>query len=242
MSAKSTGGGWSQSGPLVTNNRMQAVTMQCNFAESPKGAQNYTIQFGITRPEGADVIIRPQAEISWNTEGNTVKRVVSVTDGMSVTGQAESCSVRLFDSIIDGNVPPAAAGIEYTGSIVVAPGNRPSLQQPPQLVTQEYLTALGVTISYFGDISVPAASFITQDIPVNAGVISAYVTAMRAATVLTAADVVVEQLGGATLGPLKLYFPIGENWVPISPGATQIRIRNNLAGSIRTSITYGIDG
>lgn len=235
-------GGWSQSGKLVTANSQIGVPLQADFSKSKHGAGNYTIQFGLQPPDPDTVIIRPEADISWTVNGNTVRRVVSVTDGLSITGQAEYAKVRLYDAILPGNVPPAIAGEQYIGSINIAPGVRASQQQPPTLLPQRYFTSVSTEIFILGSISVPAADFVRVPVPQGVGVISVFVTvAIPLGGLVTSADFQVRQ-SNPVVGALKRYFPVGEGWVSMGSGVTEINLANFSAGSLNASVVFGIDG
>jgi hypothetical protein len=242
MSPKLQAGGWSQSGKLTTGNSQLGVPLQADFSKSKHGAGNYTIQFGLQAPDPNTVIIRPEADIQWTVNGNTVRRIVSVTDGLSITGQAEYAKVRLYDAILAGNVPPAVAGVQYVASINIAPGVRASQQQPPTLMPQRYFNSVSTEIFILGSISVPATDFVRVPVPQNAGVISVFVTvAVPAGGLVTAADFQVRQ-SNPVVGALKRYFPVGEGWVSMGSGVTEINLFNFSAASLNASVVFGIDG
>jgi hypothetical protein len=215
--------GWSQSGELITKNTSQIVSLQANF-EFP---EYYTVQFGVS-----SAVVKSRALITWGVEGNTITRLVSVANGVEVSGAGQSCNVRVVD-ISDGVI---ASGVHYTVFIDVVKGTRAFTGQPPTLAVY---SATG------GVFSVGPLSSTSIPIPLDAGVISVFVTVSTIAgssAVIAENDIqVAQQTGGTTQ---KTYDPRDfPEFVPITPGADVVTIfNNNAAQTYQVSVTFGIDG
>lgn len=223
--------GWQGSEVLTTGNVDRFLQFQANF-EKP-GA--YTVQFAVTPPDFQTNFAAPGfgiytaiAEISWRVEGGDVRRVVSVANGVSVSGVGQGVKVAIRDTTTFG-APPR----DYTVFAQVAPGTRPSVQQPPTLLgfpTFQTINAGGGTA--------------TINIPANAGVISSEVSIgpVAIAGFPVIGVLVIQKNGGGQI--LKEYDPTVESgFVPVAPGCTQIDIVNqNAANNYRIQVTFGIDG
>jgi hypothetical protein len=221
-----SGWGFGSSGELIAGNESKRVTMQFPL----KHAGEATVQLGCqTRDnEFASVRFAAIAEIFWSVGGNTVRRVVSLKDGMSITGVGEHVKVIITDdSRSDDTIPP---GIEWAASMTVAPGSRSATQQPPYLEEQvPYEVAAGATVD------VP--------IPQNSGVISVYVMAAAAVGVALADNSILVQQRFLTV-PTKQYDPRNYGWVPITPYADSLRlsVAGAVGGPVRFAVVWGIDG
>lgn len=220
------GWGWGQSGELIAGNDSKRVTLQFPL----KRAGEATVQLGcdIRNAEFAAVRFAAIAEILWSTNGNTVRRVVSLKDGMSVTGVGEHVKVIVTDASRSDDIIPN--NLQWAASIMVAPGSRSATQQPPYLEEQTpFDVAAGATAE------VP--------IPENSGVISAFVTAAAPIGVALADNnVLVDQMFLAQV--VKSYDPRNYGWVPITPYADRLILRAAAAvgGNVRFGVVWGIDG
>src|SRR5262245_46015170 len=158
------GWGWGTSDDLIAGNPGRHVTLQFPL----RRACEHTVQLGCipgtTNPvPGVVLQFAAEAEIFWSTGGNTVRRVVSVKDGMSVSGVGEHVKVVVTDKSVFAEGGPDDL-IAWPVSILVAPGSRGTIQQPPYL--EEPLP-----------IVVPAAGASTPILVLReCGVVSAYVT------------------------------------------------------------------
>ena len=242
-------GGWSATGLMLNDGKSKAAHLQVNFLATegrPNPSKNYTVQFSVgpTKTLAGKLLqapVFPEAEIIWSVEGNSVRRVVSVVNGMSITGVGEAVSVRVYD-----NTPQAFAGggFTYQVDITVAPGSRASTQQPPTL---SYNTSLGLALTD----TFPEQ---TIDIPQNAGIINyflqweAYVQATSQPIALTSADLAVIELASAFNVKRYSVVDLKGNWIPLAPGATQLKFKAFLPGGTPTPWeieifpTFGIDG
>lgn len=238
-------GGWSKSGNLRNNNEDNCGT-QANFLERDNNqapSKNYTVQFSVGVPKNADgsiastYFINPVGEIKWSVEGGDVRRVVSVSNGLSITGVGEGVKVVIRDKTPVG----IAVLVSYDVGITIAPGSRASENQPPT-----YCPTLNSTE---GMVIVPSASTFDVLIPENAGVISAYITAIKTNLVspLAPLNARVDQVDAAGV-IVRAYDPNSQyptTFVPIMPTARKLVLANNLAGEsndIAFAVTFGIDG
>jgi len=230
---KSVSGGWSASGVLLgigplalTPSRDRQVSLQVEFPE----ARNYTIQFKISptgRTVGSLPEVRALAIIDWSVEGNTVRRKIHIKEGQSITGTGQAVRVVVVDdslaAFIVGNEP------NYLVQILVAPGTRPTIENPPQLEPE------------IAVVTIPAAGNHVFTVPVDAGINSVAITcASTAGAPLPDQSVQVQQRD--LVGPLKWYDPRQYFWVPVSSGTVTIKVINNSGAEIQVQITYGIDG
>jgi hypothetical protein len=253
-------GGWSATGTMRNDGQSKAAHLQVNFLEReerPNPSKNYTVQFSVgptfihSTKAMSPKPVNPIAEIVWSVEGNSVRRLVSVTNGMSVTGVGEAVKVSVSDATLESF---AGQSVDYQVDITVAPGTRASIQQPPTYYPQTREHSGIYSVSGVGPIAAPGN---TVDVPVpdNAGVISyflewlAYDSVSQAIIATTQADWYIEELaaGGLTL---KKYSPLNTNgWVPISPGASILRIHGLfptigalVSWQLDVNTTFGIDG
>jgi hypothetical protein len=240
-------GGWSATGTMRNNGNSHTAHLQVNFLEKetrPSPSKNYTVQFSVgptidrtTKQIRTDVSVRPQAEIKWSVEGNDVRRVVDVTNGMSLTGVGEAIRVTCSDASNTNGTDP----VDYDVSITVAPGSRASVQQPPSLsfLFDDGIDAPGYLIP------VPANTTKVIAIPQNSGVISAFITAV-AVPYIVMPDGIAEVRQIAAGGFLqRRYDPLNQSgWVPIVNGAVQLALVNHFAATteLEYSVTFGIDG
>lgn len=186
--------------------------------------------------------ITPTAEIIWSLGGNTTRRVVSVFNGMSISGTAEHVNVRVSDETDLLNITQQQ---KYDVVIMVAKGLRAPTGQPATYT--QNITQVGGGGSRFGSAILGPGQHLDIPVPRNSGVVSAYVTVESIGTlsVITELDMVVEQY---TINGVQLrgYDPRLLGWVPISPQCDVIQLQNRFgAGSGKNllfALTYGIDG
>jgi len=231
------GRGASKSGYLTTQNTYpvgiltgnagtkDGFTFQVDFDNEPG---NYTIQFNVTnirptRNGDGPGNITPTAEVIWSVEGNSVRRLVSVVNGTSITGIGQGIRVRVFDETDPGDT---TAQQSYTVSVQVTRGSRPSIQQPPTY-GQYYTDSQGNVL--FSSIVVLAGGASIIQVPQNIGAVSVWITAYYPGQSFTDADLYVLQEDSA-----------------LSAQASQIGLLNNtpnVGGSpITFGILFGIDG
>jgi hypothetical protein len=229
--------GWSASGEMVGGDTSKKVSLQAVFG-SP---ETYTIQFQLSTIDpprgGAGPYWAPtqaQARISWSVEGNTIERIVSVSDGTSVQGVGQGVRVVVED--VSGPIGTASVlGRRYNVSVSVAPGSRGSDSLPPILLDTnvQSTTAINTTTS------IP--------VPQDAGVKSVMVTvySLFGAVIPSGGARVFQQYDDAA-GNLTAYDPReanGGGFVPLMPGVTNIVVQNNaVADTLVWSVIFGIDG
>jgi hypothetical protein len=224
----------SATGQLVSRGN-SVVSIQDDF---DCAAQNFTAQFFVAARAsvtgGALGDITPVAEILWNIGGNTQRRLVSVYDGVAVTGVAEHFTIKVTDQTDPAD---GTNQTRYDITITAARGVRGSSALPPTL--QQYITNAGLT--KLGTFNLGPAANLTVPIPQDAGVSSVMVTAASIGVALTTVDFDFVQSSPA--GALKRYFPLLYEFVPISPQADRLIFSNLTVGTtIEFSITWGIDG
>lgn len=235
-------GGWSGGGKLI-NDGVSNVACAADFlaarVHNEIPSKNYTVQFNVTLPPGG-VFANPVAEISWSVEGNTIRRLVSVTNGCSVTGVGQGVKVVVRDQTPQG-IGGKVYGVSYDVAITVAPGNRSSVNQPPIFTPPSAILAGAVVLPLY---TVPPLSFLRVAIPQNAGVISSYVTAVTAdGSPLTQFGGIVTEFDVAGHAQ-KSYDVLNQEFVPISGQGFELQVFNNLAAGhdLQVSVSFGIDG
>lgn len=239
-------GGWSSSFTLKNDGKSNgggAVDFLAGRDSNQIPSKNYTVQFSVGQPKDSTGKIttdriNPVAEISWSVEGNTVRRVVSVTNGAAVTGVGQAVKIVVRDQTFQ----QIATTVSYDVSITVAPGTRPSENQPatfnPTLATQTST----IDVAPGG---IPTGVIVP--IPVNAGVISAFITVVpNDNSAIPENSAMVIGLDAANVITRK-YDPTNAGFVPILAQTVQLLLVNNLpAGpgvpTLNYAVTFGIDG
>lgn len=225
--------GWSASGELFTRDPNTSVRLQADFSKSKYGAGVYTVQFGVTPPNGqngADAI----ATVNWRI-GNTVTRKVTVGNGVSLTGVGQALDVSIADATLIGT-----AGLPYVVSMTVAPGAHASRNNPPTLRSLPTTSVSGSP--YSADIIAGGTALFP--IAPNSGAVSAYVavTDTVGTNDVDPNKVTVSQVDDALNNYLEYYPLIDTGFIPLYPVATQLLIANDTANSITVTVLQGIDG
>ncbi len=218
--------GWGLSGELTPGSIARVFSIQKSFAE----ASLFTVQLGIRNPNITNIvaneIIKARADISWRINGNIITRTVDCNNGIAVSGSAESVSVRVTDE----SIITVANKVPYDVTAIIAPGTRPSVQQPP------IYTGERVRLGPVGGSS----------IPVPDGAISALITV---APVVIGPTInfnyhIARQIGNGG-NVLKAYMPvITDGWIPLANGCTSIAFEQGAlaADDYYYFTTFGIDG
>lgn len=232
-------GGWATSGTLATMNRRKGVQLQADFPV----LDTYTVQFNIMAP---DVTIRPQASITWSVNGNQVTRIVDVFEGTSVSGQAESVTVVLYDAGQDNTAQTGPVGTEYTGTIQITRGKRGGSLVPTLTAVTYTIESTGNTITNDGVFIVPAAETAIVQIPRGTGAQS-FLVSVRSVTIGTIIPpedvrITVGNPGGFSSASYQPTIGTNLSWLPLASGARQIEIQNNSPDQIHVSVAFGIDG
>jgi hypothetical protein len=229
-----------------------SVQMQDDFDGR---AQNFTVQFFVSNRTGyiapsvppnpiipppiAAGNITPVGEILWSIGGNTQRRLVSIYDGIAITGVAEHFAISATD---DTDLSDNTNQTLYDVTITAAGGVRGSTSLPP--IYQTYIEDNNTGNIAYGTFTLAPTKQLVLVIPQNAGINSVMVTAGSSGTVLTDTDFAFTQSNGS--GELKRYNPTVYSFVPLSPQATFITFKNLTAAiggvSIDFSVTWGIDG
>lgn len=217
--------GWQQSGTLTTGNDQKSVSMQANFPESGY----YTVQFAVVPPVGIAGGLNSFeaiAVIDWRVEGASVRRKVSVGNGVSISAPAQGVGVTVNDDTVT-----ATAGNDYTVQIQVARGSRPNPGYPVTFV-DNFLESLG-----------PGASFV-YDVPQNAGVTSVQIAAGLTTLQVPGVQGVVIEIKNS-IGTLLKFYDLATypDFVPLPPSAATVTVTSLLAaGTYGIQATWGIDG
>lgn len=228
--------GWGNSGKLVTGVASQQVQLAKTFDNQ---IQTHTIQFD--GPDNTLVLtgsqIRCRAEVLWMVNGNTVRRLLEVQDGASISGSAQGVNVNVFDRSIVGGATP----IEYNVSIVAVPGVRPSVEKPPILMPDGRTSGLPALVQNYY-MTLPAAETATWTIPPNAGVITALITAGNRNNPMASDDVAIRHRSAAGT-VVNLYDLQGcYKYMPVMPNVATITLTNGTADVLDVSCLLGVDG
>lgn len=228
--------GWSSSGQLTQGNRVREISLQADFDEP--GA--YTVQFSMQQPAVIagvpNFAAKAEAIIEWKVEGNWVTRVVSLGNGVSVSGVGQAVRVKMADRSPTLYLPPQSPQPYFCGAQVVR-GTRAATQQPPVYTPVDEVYSVA-----------PGASLVVP-VPGDAGVISVQVTmqsAGLASSLVVDGDGLVQLEPIVALGPtiFKRYDPRNYTWIPVVGGNEQLRLINRRAAgtALLFGVSFGIDG
>jgi hypothetical protein len=237
--------GASQSGVLYTQTKGQRsqAHMQVDFERTFGFAGMFTLQFYVDPPKDPinpayNGFYQAFAEITWSVEGNFVKRLVSIGDGVSISGCGQAVDVQVFDVTIPlGTIPPnvSTPGLQYRIGMQVTRGTRPSQNQPPTFVNTLPQTILA------------GGNFAFQ-VPQGAGIISVKTSVYDITTPAAAKGVSLVAISSAGVNPnpqttLIQFDPMSDtDFVPLPPGATQVIVHASSTDSILANVTWGVDG
>jgi hypothetical protein len=216
--------GWSQSGTLTTGNAESKFSCQ---GGDKADAQAYTVQVGV-QPQKQGMVFLCTAVVEFSVEGNTVRRAISVGNGISITGVGQAVKVTVQDNGPTSFIP---SGNDYVVTINISRGTRAGTVQPPFVYIDTEL--------------VGASSHLENSIPSGFGITSVNVGVSKNAAADPAPDVQVEFFAGGIGGTLLgTYDPIREpGWFPVPPSADTISFVNfGAAASVHRTLFFGIDG
>lgn len=217
--------GWSASGNVAVQRPGRGVVLQCYFNNNP---EYYTLQFSATPPfAGSGGWIRTMAEIQWSVEGNSVRRLINIGAGVSISGTGQAVKVRIFDDSQGGT-----AGVEYPVSVQVTKGVRPNIEKPPILI--DALQTLIAPTAIFG-----------FDVPENSGVSALFnvVTPQNNAGAPIANDEIFGIFNNGATTVQIFGYDMCNKWIALPTGSREVQITNNrAAGDIFWSIIWGIEG
>jgi hypothetical protein len=233
--------GWSAAGKLIVGANVgigdvsegqEAVSLDVNFHHP----STYTLQFftdALQNENPSGVAIRTLAEVIWSVAGNSVRRLISLNYGVALTGSGEGVHVRMFDFSSDALIKSM-----YTVKCLLSPGPRGQFSQPPFLeIDNDLIRGLPVFTT------INAGAFADFVIPPDAGVNSVYFTISAALfTTILQGQILAVQRGPTGQTQKAGNYDIINQWWPVSPGATHIRIFNNTAVQITVTPSWGIEG
>lgn len=240
--------GWSAVGTLTTRtdanpNPDGAVHLQVDFGE--KNSEYYTLQFSILPPPfvGEESIgIKGKAELLWTVEGNFIRRVVSVSNGQSISGLGQAVSIKITDDSFNPNDNPA---VQYGVSVQVTRGTRPAYgnSQPPLFSVMEgiYQAQIGPP-NPDAPVTVAAGSDLAIAVPPDCG-INCFLLMIKVDGVAGIDDesVRVEQTSAGII-MAETSLRMANDWQPLMPGATTIVITNSSASDIIVTPLFGVEG
>jgi hypothetical protein len=237
--------GWSKTANLRSFNAGQKDSLQADFDDAG-GAGTFTVQFDIFNFDPDIGPINPIAVLDWSVEGNSVRRVISVSSGTSITGVGSAVKVTVYDD--NPNIPlavPPSMPQPYQIGITIAPGVRATTPNPPHFIPW-ITSAPGVYL--LGVHLLGAASFVDVDVPQGYGVNSVevifYSLTPGSMGDPPSADIAIVQFDSTGVVGLRRYTPYQRpGWVTLIPQCKKIRIINlGALASVQTSIAFGVDG
>ncbi len=248
--------GWSASGFLATGERIITdpngvqtqpdIHLQAAFSRADEatggggpGAQYFTVQFGLNPPPSG--VFYAFADVTWTTEGNSVKRRISVGNGVVISGTAMKVDVK----VTDGTDPLLLATLglspeAYYVDVLVTRGARPSTQQPPRLIPPG-LQAPGFVPGVY---SLAAGGSVVVPVDQGAGIISFNVAARHVAGALLDGEVFVE-MGNAAAPAQNGFVDVKDivgSWFPIPSSTSQLTIGNQSASVVIVTLQLGVEG
>jgi len=231
--------GWSKSGNLFTGHDPRATTppsalsMQADLNQE----DSVTTQFNLEADPG--IITNTRAEIVSSVKGQSVRRLVTVVDGMSITTRGKSITVKVRDF----TDPSLSDGQKYSVNILSTLGVRAGSKQPPILIPLTYFDPLGVETVINAAISIASGTTVTLDIPNDAGICMVHTTVWvdSAGVAIPAQSLFVSHENNTTV--MKYYDPFSfPDWVPLAPNSNILRLSNSSGFIAYYQVTFGIDG
>lgn len=197
----------------------------------------YTIQFGVIPPPNipgappTQQAFSANAIVSWKSDGQQQRRVISLIPGAAITGVCDAVDVRIQDlgTLFGPNNP----GSEYKVIQTMSKGSRANIQQPVVLVTDVAQTiAAPGSLNFF--------------VPRDSGVVAyqALVAQSSPLPLTSVFDVIASQ--NALGNVIATDYPmINTGWIPLAPGVIAVELVNqNTTGPspILANIIWGIEG
>ncbi len=236
---------WSGGASLVTRRTEAVSLLAANFDEFADGGGQYTLQFQVTPPANGNPAA-PQAVILWFAQGNTIRRVISLDSGVSISGAGNSVNVQVVDATPDYSGIGIAGGDAYQVLANLVPGVRPVVGFPPALVGLTSNVS-GTNLNSSGLLILTPGNQDFYVVPQNSGVFACEVTAF-VDTPLSAApnpvgNLVVEQ-GNSGGGFYKFYDPcVNTGFVRLATNTPLVVVRNfSTTTTMVYSLNWGIDG
>lgn len=236
--------GWATTGELVTGAGVEGSKKPIHLQANLEHPQSLTVQFSVlVSPSTTQSNPNTRATIVSTVNGNSVQRIISVYDGMSITLRGQSIDV----NVRDFTVASVSTGRQYTVGCLATLGVRASWKQPPILTPLTFGTAPTGPFAtpIVAAIPVPVASSRFLQIPQDAGINSVNVTVSNTAGVIIPDDnvwVAMENSPGFAIQ--RIYDPRDYDWVPIAPNSDIIELRNIGTNGEQAlfTVTFGIDG
>jgi hypothetical protein len=221
----------------------QKVLLQTNLSKIPA---YHTLQFGVdlvgkwySQPGPPNRWpLQVRADIVWACSGNRTFRTISVVNGTTISGMAEAVNVQVYpfaNPQFPGPYVWVPNATDFTASILVGPGVRPTEPNPPTLQS--------------GMIAVVAGGSVDVPIPDGIGVIAAFAHVWAIGNVFNANDSEIAMYNTAM--PLfqidRAWNPVSMPlWVPIYPGDDFLRLYNHDIDAkgqvLYYSISFEIEG
>jgi hypothetical protein len=196
-----------------------AFQLQANFEEPGP----YSAQFSVSYPDNTEFVYSCVAQVDWKVEGNWVTRLVSVTNGTTISGTSQGVRIMIRDTSVL-NIPGSVDS--YVASVQIAPGTRPVTTRGP--IYQPDLP-----------VHLPGFAVATIALPMNAGITSVMVVA----PVNPAPVKLIANLGVAALAfEYQWNVALEREWHPIPSGVWRFQIANLDAAATDFLVIYGIDG
>ena len=243
MMSKSKGGGFSANVPMVTGQAQTSPGPSASFKDEDGKlcAQAFTVRFGVLAPnidstlgEGEYANFDAVAIIKYTVEGVSIQRMITIAQGVAISGIADSVDVQFLDitPVSQDNI-----GINYQVFVQVAPGLRASYTLPPTL---EAFTDIvnGAAVIKSGIVTVVAGGTARYPVPQRAGVISVEVVVSDQPVFVTM---------GSPNGDYKKYQVLpGANYgfIVLATNSAYVTITGNGAAeaSSNVTVTWGIEG
>jgi hypothetical protein len=219
---------WSVSREMTSGNASITTSLQALFAK----AEVFTASFSLVPID--DVIgvttapLKAEALIEWAVDGNTNIRKISVTNGASIQGTSKSCRI----VVSDVTVPVGGAvvlGKRYTVTITITPGPRGAYETPPIYAPFDLIKVIGG-----GKTQIL--------IPQNVGIKTLLVVvASQSGVPILPQQAVALELDAASL-VMCVFDPLDLFWVPLTPGAIYLQLKNFSGQDLFFKVFFGIDG
>jgi hypothetical protein len=238
--SKSRSGGAASTVPMVTGQETPSPGPQANFKDPADSnrylAQPYTVRFGVSSPnigteEGQYANFDAVAIIISMVEGVQIQRIVTIAQGVAISGTAQAVDVKIQDITSDSDI----FGLPYTVFVQVVPGIRSGYAQPPTL--EAFTSTInGADNVASGTITLNAGVAAVYPVPFNAGVISVEVVSPNGAPVVT---------HGTPNGNYKQYTASDGTvfgFEPLAPNSAFVTVTNTGGDAIDVTLTWGIEG
>lgn len=219
--------GWSTNGQLTVGDPDGQVSLQRTFRK----AGMFTLTFFADYPRDVvDTVVRAEADIDWTVAGNTIRRRVTLANGLAISGLCESVRVVAVDVTTLG---VGATPVDYDVGISVAEGVRAPNPIPPTLSSRERVRAIA------------NGAFDTFDVPDGVGINGVMVVVMgvNPAAPLPDNSILVQVETATGIGLLR-YDPnqVGPKFMPISGDSDHLFIQNDSGQIIEYTVIFSVEG